>query len=95
MGSTKLMLTLQRLLICTVIQEAFKHVRAYLVFTNAFPALTVAHTFAHDSLMAGAKAHRPAAEKIYRRFQNDDEYFNEAASMVRFRLKLWSSTNDF
>jgi hypothetical protein len=81
-GSTKLMLTLQHPLICTVIQEVFEHVQAYLMFTNAFPGLTVAHTFAHKSLMAGAKAHCPVAEKVYQGFQRDDEYFNKAASIV-------------
>ena len=80
------MLNLQRPLIRTVIRDAFEHVRAYLVFTNAFPGLTVAHTFARESLMAGAKFNRPAAEKIYQRFQKDDDYFNKAASVVRLRL---------
>ena len=87
----KLMMTLQRPLIRTVIQDSFEHVRAYLVFTNAFPSFNVAHTFARDSLMAGAGANRPAAEKIYQRLQEDEDYINKMASVVR--LGSWSSTD--
>lgn len=56
--------------------------RAFLVFTNAFPAPRIAQAFARDSLMAGADSNRPAAENIYRRFQVDEEYINKAASAV-------------
>jgi hypothetical protein len=65
-----------------VIQESFEHMRAFLVFTNAFPAPRIAQAFARDSLMAGADSNRPAAENIYRRFQVDEEYINKAASAV-------------
>lgn len=81
-GSTKLMLTLQRPLVRAVIQDAFEHMRAYLVFTNAFPNLKVTLIFARDSLVAAAEGHQPEANPIRERFREDEEYFNKVVPLV-------------
>ncbi|KAN0132250.1 hypothetical protein V8E53_010016 [Lactarius tabidus] len=85
-GSTKLMLTLQRLLICTIIQDVFEHMHAYLVFTNAFPNLKIMLIFAHDSLVAAAEGHQPEANAICEQFRQDEEYFNKVVPLPCARI---------
>jgi hypothetical protein len=76
------MLTLQRPLICMVIQDAFEHMHAYLVFTNTFPNLKIVLIFACDSLVAAAEGHQPEANAIREQFQQDEEYFNKVVPLV-------------
>jgi hypothetical protein len=84
------MLTLQRPLVRSIIQDSFDHMRAYLVFTNAFPDVQVARTFASDSLFAGAEAYRPASDHIRQRFRDDREYLEKFIPLVCFFLSFIS-----
>jgi hypothetical protein len=53
----KVMLTVQRRLMCTVIQDTFEQVLKALVFMNAFPDPFVVLEFTRDSLLAAADRH--------------------------------------
>ena len=81
-GETKLRIALQRPLIRDIIKDAFKNMRAYLMFNNAFPGVTLALTFARDSLIAAAEGHQPDAAILSRRFQQDQAYFAKLISLV-------------
>ncbi|KAH9033541.1 hypothetical protein EDB85DRAFT_1890214 [Lactarius pseudohatsudake] len=63
-GSKKVMLTLQFPLVRTVLQNAFKFMRAYLVLTDAFPDATDTIAFARNSLITAAESHQSDAAII-------------------------------
>ncbi|KAI9438454.1 hypothetical protein BJY52DRAFT_1195946 [Lactarius psammicola] len=72
-GTTKFMLTIQRPVVCIVIQDAIEHVRASILFKHAFPDSTCAFTFIRDALITAAYAHRPVALNLHRWLQQDEE----------------------
>jgi len=81
-GSNKVMLTLQRPLVRAVIQDSFDHLRASIVFTNAFPDGSLAVEFVKDSLVLSAISHAPGARYIYQRLLYDEEYLLKIIPLV-------------
>ena len=81
-GSSKVMLTLQRPLLCGVIQDAIDNMRASLLFDNALPDATLSLQFARDSLTTAAQGCCPEAAVICHRLQEDVEYFNQLVPLV-------------
>src|SRR6266851_6233789 len=81
-GSNKIMLTIQPLLICTTIQDAFNNLQAALLFENAFldPNLTV--LFLRKTLIATARSHLPNTVNIYNWLLLDDEYMDKLSWLV-------------
>lgn len=87
-GGTRVMLTLQRPLIRTVIQDAIEDLRASLTFNNAFPDSIVAISFIQHSLNSAAEKHCPAASSILRRLSHDERYVSKITPVLRARISL-------
>ena len=81
-GLNKVMLTRQRPLVHAVIQDSFDHIRASIVFTNAFPNGSLAIEFAKDALVLSALSHAPGARDIYKRLLYDEEYISKIVPLV-------------
>ncbi|KAH9075025.1 hypothetical protein EDB83DRAFT_2515878 [Lactarius deliciosus] len=86
LGSKKVMLTLQFLLVRAVLQDAFEYMRAYLMLTDAFPDTTDAISFARDSLITAAESHQSDAAIICERLQHDAEYLAHLLPVPRTRM---------
>ena len=76
------MLTLQMLLIHTVVQDAFENIRASLLFEDAFldPNLTV--LFVRKNLIGVARAHLPRALNVHKRLLCDDRYLDKLSHLI-------------
>ena len=82
MGTNILMLTIQRPLVRTVIQDAIENLCAALLFTNAFPGVCVALTLIKDCLFTAADNHKPGAKSILERLTRDQEYLSTVTPLV-------------
>ena len=83
-GRGQLLLTLQSTLLQVVTQDAIKHLRASLVFLNAFPNAILTNTFIRDSLIIAAKKRCPEASSIHRRLLHDGDYISKISPLVSF-----------
>ena len=83
-GMKKIALTNQRPLLRAVIQEAFKNLRASLLFDNGFPTANVTPSLIRISLITAAQTLSPKALQIYLRFMNDHEYMEKMIHLVSF-----------
>jgi hypothetical protein len=81
-GTNKIMLTNQRALLRTVIQEAFENVRASLLFDHGFPNANVIPSLIRESLIAAAETHSPKALQIHTCLLTDDEYLEKMIRLV-------------
>jgi hypothetical protein len=70
-GSSRLMLTIQRPLVRSIIQDAIENLRAALLFNNAFPDVCFALSLIKDCLFTAADLHKPAAKDILERLKRD------------------------
>ncbi|KAN0123634.1 hypothetical protein V8E52_002966 [Russula decolorans] len=80
-GSNKIMLTVQRLLMRAVFQEAFERIRADMVFKNVFPNIYETIEMITDSLMKAAESN-DRATNIYNRLALDADYSNNMSRLV-------------
>ena len=82
LGSKKVMLTIQMLLIHMVVQDAFETLRASLLFENTFldPNLTV--LYVRKNLIGAARGNLPRAVDIFKRLLVDDVYLNKLSCLV-------------
>jgi hypothetical protein len=83
-GTKKVMLTIQRPLMRSVIQDSFERIRASLVFNDAFPDAFSALDITRDSLILAAEFHDRATD-IHNRLLLDTEYMNKMTHLVSFR----------
>jgi hypothetical protein len=81
-GLKKLMLTMQKPLICMVVQDAFKHLRASLLFENAFLDANLTVLFVRKNLIGAARRHLPRVDDIHRRLLCDDDYLEKLSRLV-------------
>ena len=79
-GVTKLMLTIQRPLIRTVIQDTIEVLRATLTFDNAFPDGPQTIAFVRQSLITAAE--KPTAMSVHQRLLQDDDYMSKIVPVV-------------
>jgi hypothetical protein len=81
----KFMLTHQRPIVRTVIQEGIENLRAALLFTNAFPDVCVALTLIKDSLLNAADhyRHMPGATDILKQLKHNNDYLSKITPLVR------------
>lgn len=77
------MLTIQRRLIRTIIQDSIDILRATLIFENAFPDGAQCLAFVHRALVSAAERHLPAALSIHNRLHQDGEYTSKIIPVVR------------
>jgi hypothetical protein len=79
------MLTHQRPIVRTVIQEGIENLQAALLFTNAFPDVCVALTLIKDSLLNAADhyGHMPGAMDILKQLIHNKDYLLKITPLVR------------
>jgi hypothetical protein len=88
-GTGKVMLTFQRPLMRTVIQDAFELVHCSLLIKNAFPDTFIALDVTRDALYAAAESNKRASE-IYNRLVIDAEYMTKMTRLVSFSTQFTS-----
>ncbi|KAI9448899.1 hypothetical protein BJY52DRAFT_1193042 [Lactarius psammicola] len=90
-GATRVMLTIQRPLMRSVIQDAIEILRASLMFDNAF--LDSIHTlaFVRRSLLTSARKRCPTALSIHTRLVQDEDYISKIIPVLRARISLFRS----
>ena len=81
-GSTKIVLSSQRPLIQSIVRDAIDHLRASLLFTNAFPDAVVTSSLTKRALITAAETHNPSGLVAYR-LQEDEEYLTKLGALVR------------
>ena len=84
-GTNKIMLTVQRPLMCAVFQEAFDRTRAALVFRNAFPNVYDTIEMINNNLMTAAKAN-PRGGNIFNRLVIDGDYTTKMSHLVSIEI---------
>jgi hypothetical protein len=82
LGSNKVTLNAQHLLVHAVIQDSFDHLRASLMFTNTFPDGSLTIEFIKDALVLSALGHAPGARYIYQRLLYDEDYISKIIPLV-------------
>ena len=83
-GTKKMMLTIQLPLMRSVMQDAFEHVRFYLLFNHVFPDAVAALAAVKAALASAASGSaNPRAWGIYNRLQSDEEYASKMIRLVR------------
>jgi hypothetical protein len=88
-GTRKVMLTIQRPIMRTVIQDAFERVRRDLLFNNAFPDAFLVLEFTQYGLLTAAQTHDRATD-IHNRLVCDAEYMNRMIRLVSVLILIIS-----
>lgn len=68
-------LTAQRRLVRLVIKESFEILHSLLLSTHAYPDGAMAIAFVRDALLRAVLTFSPGAAPMYKRIENDREYF--------------------
>jgi len=76
------MLTIQPLLICTTMQDAFDNLRAALLFENVFPDPNLTVLFLRKTLVAAARSCLLNMVNIYNRLLLDDKYMDKLSWLI-------------
>lgn len=88
----KLLLTKQRPIVHAILQVAIEHLRAALLFNNAFPNVQVANTLTKAALLSAAE-NKPGGALFRRRLQEDSEYLSKILTLVSYStLEMTSLT---
>jgi hypothetical protein len=82
LGRSKMSLNQQTPLIHAVIQDSFECLRAYLLFTHAFPDAFAIPVALSKALTDAAKMHYPKASAICDRLLQDPKYMGQMARLV-------------
>jgi len=90
-GTKRVTLSVQAPLMRLVIQDAFEHVRASLLFKHAYPDPIVTIGVVKEALLSAANGHRPTASIIHNRLLHDDPYLFKMARLPRARISLFRS----
>ncbi|KAI9449054.1 hypothetical protein BJY52DRAFT_1192902 [Lactarius psammicola] len=90
-GATRVMLTIQRPLMRSVIQDAIEILRASLMFDNAFPDSIHTLAFVRRSLLTSARKRCPTALSIHTRLVQDEDYISKIIPVLRARISLFRS----
>ena len=86
-GTRKVILTVQRPIMRTIIQDAFEQVRRELLFTNAFPDAFTALEFTQYGLLTAAQGHDRATD-IHNRLVSDAEYMSRMVPLVSLLILI-------
>jgi hypothetical protein len=81
-GTDRVTLSVQVPIMRLVIQDAFEHVRASLLFTHAYPGPTAVVAVVRGALLSAADSHRPTASSIHNRLLHDDPYLFKMSRLV-------------
>jgi hypothetical protein len=81
-GSNKLKLTAQYNQVRGIIQDAVEHIRASVMFTDAFPDANRSILFATRALMSAAKGRLPESRDVFDRLRCDKDYLGKLIPLV-------------
>ncbi|KAN0131560.1 hypothetical protein V8E53_010668 [Lactarius tabidus] len=87
-GSDKLKLTNQCLMVRSILQKSIEHLRASMLFTNAFPDVCVALGLIKDCLLTAANELQPGGADILERLTNDLDYLSKITPLPHARISL-------
>ena len=76
------MLTTQSLLMQSIFQDAFEHLRASLLFIHAFPDPALMRSMISEVLGVVTQAHLPRAANIRHHLELDPEYLAKMCHLV-------------
>jgi hypothetical protein len=76
------MLTIQSLLICTVLQDAFENLWASLLFDHTFLDPNLSLLFIRKNLIGAAKSHLPRAINIYKDLLINVRYLDKLSRLI-------------
>ena len=76
------MLTIQILLIRTIIQDSFEDLRATLLFENTFPDPNLTILFLQKTIVGAARSRLPDAVNIHNWLLLDDKYRDKLSRLV-------------
>jgi hypothetical protein len=93
-GSDRLKLTNQRPMVRSVLQKSIEHLRASMLFTNAFPDVCVALGLIKDCLLTAANELQPGGADILERLTNDLDYLSKITPLVRFDAVRYDITDN-
>jgi hypothetical protein len=85
-GVTRVMMTLQRPLIRTIIQDAIEELRGLLVIREAFPNGILTISYIRHALNTAAEKRGPSASSIHTRLLEDEDYGFKLVPLVKFPL---------
>ena len=81
-GSNKLKLTVQYTEVRGIIQDAVEHIRASVMFTDAFPDANRCILFARRALICSAEARLPESRDVLNRLRGDSDYLAKLIPLV-------------
>jgi len=82
-GTNKVLLTIQSPLMRLIFHDAFKHLRASLLFIHAFPDPALTHLMISEALGVATQSHLPRAGTIRNWLELDGEYLSRMCRLVR------------
>ncbi|KAI0284161.1 hypothetical protein BC826DRAFT_973468 [Russula brevipes] len=91
LGSNRVTLSVQVLLMWLVIQDAFEHVCASLLFNHAYLEPIAVIGVVKEALLAAAGSHKPAASSIHNRLVHDDPYVFKMSRLPHAWIPLFRS----
>jgi hypothetical protein len=81
-GSNKLKLTIQYTEVRGTIQDAVEHIRASVMFTDAFPDANRCILFARRALIRSAETRLPDSRDVLNRLRGDSDYMEKLIPLV-------------
>jgi hypothetical protein len=81
-GTTKILLTLQSVLMHEIFQDSFEHLHVSLLFIHAFPDPSLTHSMTYEALTAAAQSRLPRSINIQMRLKMDEEYMSRMCCLV-------------
>lgn len=85
-GTNRALLTIQGVLLKSVLQDGFERLRASMLFEHAFPDIVLAYSFIRDALITAAEGAGPATASIHQRMLKDETYLKKLSPLVRIIL---------
>ena len=84
-GSSKLMLTNQHTIICTIIHDATELLRATILTNNAFLDPVLSFNYAKHALISAAQNNSSGAAVLHR-LQDDNDYLAKLVTLVCLQI---------
>ena len=81
-GCNKLKLTIQYTEVRGIIQDAVEHLRASVMFTDAFPDANRCILFSRRALVRSAEARLPESHDVLKRLRGDSDYMAKLIPLV-------------
>ena len=93
LGTNKVMLTIQSLLIHSIFQDAFEHLQVSLLFIYAFPDPALTCSMISEALGIAAQSYLPRAVTTRHQLKLDKEYLSRICHLVSSSLVISNCVN--